>query len=146
ATGFHRELRRSLVPGAQQVGREIGEQISRGIQAQLRDVYAPVHQAAQRAQARATRDGSEVGGAFARGLRGHLEAGIRSLPRTELDADAAAAQRTIQELRARIESLSGKTVGIDIDAGGAQAEVAALQRELRALDLEDVSVNVRGDV
>src|SRR5690606_26027157 len=89
ATGFHRELRRSLVPGAQQVGREIGEQISRGIQAQLRDVYAPVHQAAQREQARATRDGSEVGGAFARGVRARLEAAFRTLPRIELDADAS---------------------------------------------------------
>jgi len=146
ARGFHRELRKSLVPGAEQIGREVGAQIARGVQAQLGDVYAPLREAARREQARAGQDGAQVGGAFARGVKAQLEAAFRSLPKIELDADASEAQRKVQELRARIETLSGKTVGIDIDAGAALAEVAAIRRELEQLDGKDASVDVRADI
>lgn len=146
ATGFHRQLRKDLVPGAQQLGQQIGQEIARGVKARLGDVYEPLREQARQEQRRAPQDGAQVGGAFARGVKTSLEAAFKSLPKIKLDADATEAQQTIQEIRTRIETLSGKTVGIDIDASAAQAEVAALQRELQALDGKDVSIDVRADI
>ena len=146
ATGFHKDLKKSLVPGAYKLGQDIGKEIGRGIKDSLRGVYEPLQRETRQQQQRAPREGAAVGGAFARGVKSSLEAAFKSLPKIELDAESSEAQRKIQDLRARIETLSGKTIGIDVDAGTAQAEVAAIQRELAALDGESVSVDVRADV
>jgi chemotaxis protein histidine kinase CheA len=146
ATGFHKELKKSLVPGAYKVGQDIGKEIGRGISDSLKGVYEPLREETQRQKQRAPQDGAAVGGAFARGVKSAMEAAFKSLPKIELDAESTEAQRKIQDLRTRIETLSGKTVGIDIDAATAQAEVVALQRELEALDGQDVSVDVRADI
>ncbi|MGI5274876.1 NlpC/P60 family protein [Nonomuraea sp. CA-218870] len=146
ATGFQKTLRKQLVPGAYQVGQEIGKEIGRGISDSLKGVYEPLREQTRRQQQQAPKDGAQVGGAFARGVKSAMEAAFRSLPKVELDADSSEAQRKVQDLRTRIETLSGKTVGIDVDAATAQAEVAAIQRELSALDGRDVSVDVRADI
>ncbi len=146
ATGFHKSLAKSLVPGAYKVGQDIGKEIGRGISDSLKGVYEPLKEETQRQRQRAPQDGAAVGGAFARGVKSAMEAAFKSLPKITLDAESTEAQRKIQDLRTRIETLSGKTVGIDIDAGTAQAEVAAIQRELAALDGKDVSVDVRADI
>jgi hypothetical protein len=146
ASGFIKTLKKQLVPGAYQVGQDVGKEIQRGISDQLKGVYEPLKEQTRRQQQQAPREGAQVGGAFARGVKSAMEAAFKSLPKVELDADSSDAQRSIQELRARIETLSGKTVGIDIDAGAAQAEVAAIQRELSAIDGRNVSVDVRADI
>lgn len=146
ASGFIKTLKKQLVPGAYSVGQDVGKEIQRGISDQLKGVYEPLKEQTRRQQQQAPKDGAQVGGAFARGVKSAMEAAFKSLPKIELDADSSDAQRSIQELRARIETLSGKTVGIDIDAGAAQAEVAAIQRELSAIDGRNVSVDVRADI
>lgn len=146
ATGFQKTLKKQLVPGAYQVGQDIGKEIQRGIQDALKGVYEPIREQTRRQQQQAPREGAQVGGAFARGVKQAMEAAFKSLPKVELDAESSEAQRKVQDLRTRIETLSGKTVGIDIDAATAQAEVAAIQRELSAIDGRDVSVDVRADI
>lgn len=146
ATGFVKRLRRDLLPGAEKLGQEVGQQISRGISSQLTGVYEPLREQARRQQPNAQQDGAQVGGAFARGFRARLEAAFKALPKAEIDADSTEAQRKIAELRTRIETLSGKTVGVDIDAAAALAEVESIRRELATLDRDDVTIDVRADV
>src|SRR5690606_40210096 len=93
ATGFHRQLRKDLVPGAQQLGQQIGQEIARGVKARLGDVYEPLREQARQEHRRAPQDGAQVGGAFARGVKTSLEAAFKSLPKIKLDADATEAQR-----------------------------------------------------
>ncbi len=85
-------------------------------------------------------------GAFATKMRRDLEAAVKALPKITLDADSSDADRKVVELRGKIEELSGKTVGVDIDAGAAMAEITALQDELRALDASSANVQVKADV
>lgn len=146
ASGFVRDLKKNLVPGAYKLGQDLGKEVNRGIQDSLKGVYEPIREQTRRQQAQAPRDGAQVGGAFAQGFRRAVEAGVRALPKIELNADSSDAQRKIQELRARMETLSSKTIGIDIDAGAAQSEVAAIQRELSALDGKRVAADVRVDI
>lgn len=146
AQNFIKELKKQIVPGAYSVGQDIGKEIQRGISDQLKGVYEPLKEQTRRQQQQAPKDGAQVGGAFARGVKSAMEAAFKSLPKVALDADSSEAQRKVQELRARIETLSGKTVGIDVDAGTAQAEIAAIQRELSSIDGRSVSVDVRADI
>ncbi|HEY9523705.1 MAG TPA: hypothetical protein VIR33_10730, partial [Thermopolyspora sp.] len=85
------------------------------------------------------------GGAFAQKVRAQVEAAARALPKIPIDADSTPAQRQIQDLRLRLEALSDKTVGIDVDAATALAEVAAVQAELDRLNRQAVTLDVDVD-
>jgi len=48
ADGFIKTLRKQLVPGAYQVGQDIGKEIQRGISDQLKGVYEPLKRETER--------------------------------------------------------------------------------------------------
>ncbi|MER7213219.1 hypothetical protein ABT340_39665 [Streptosporangium sp. NPDC000239] len=84
------------------------------------------------------------GGAFAQKVRTQVEAAARALPKIPIDADSSPAQRQIADLRGRLESLSGRTVGVDLDAASAMSEIRALESELRGLG-RDTTIDLRAD-
>ena len=57
--------------------------------------------------------GDESGGAFSDGFKKRLKAALDSLPQAKLDADSTEADRKVAELRARMEELLGKEIGVD---------------------------------
>ncbi|WP_433363994.1 NlpC/P60 family protein [Streptosporangium sp. CA-115845] len=146
AKTFTADLKRQLLPGAYKVGQDVGRDIQRGIKDSLGGVYDSLKQQSQRQQQQAPAEGAAVGGAFAQGFKRALQSALQSLPKVEVDANTSPAQAQIQQLRARMEALSSRTVGIDIDAGAAQAELAAIQRELSSIDGRAVSADLRVDV
>lgn len=146
AKTFIAELKKQILPGAYGLGQDIGRDIQRGISDSLKGIYEPLKEQTRKQQTQAPKDGADIGGAFAQGFKARLEAAFRSLPKAEIDADSTAAQVKISELRTRMQELASKTVGIDLDAGAALAEVAAIQRELSALDGKNVSADVRVDI
>lgn len=79
-----------------------------------------------------------------RGLAG-LRSALRALPAVVLDADATQADREVAALRARIESLAGQRIGIDISGAQARREVASIQNELDRLSRDSPDIAVRVD-
>jgi hypothetical protein len=84
-------------------------------------------------------------GAFERELKAKVEAAIAQLPTIELKADSTDAEIELVRIRAELEKLQAKKIGIDIDAGAALAEVAALQAALVRLAAEHPNVQIEAD-
>jgi hypothetical protein len=55
------------------------------------------------------------------------------------------AKQALADLRDRMAELSGRTIGIDLDAGAAKAEIAAIERELQRLNTTSTDIDVRVD-
>ncbi|GHE28690.1 hypothetical protein GCM10017673_33980 [Streptosporangium violaceochromogenes] len=145
AKGFIDGLKKQLVPAAYNLGQTVGKDVQRGIQDALGGIYAPLQEQTKKQRQQAPRDGEETGGAFAQGFKKRLTAALKTLPKAELDADASPAARKVQELRSSLVALSGKTVGVDVDAAAAVAELRTIKAELESLD-GSADVAVRADV
>ncbi|MCW2904931.1 MAG: Metalloendopeptidase-like rane protein [Streptosporangiaceae bacterium] len=148
-SGFHQKIKaelRTLAPEFVRIGRDIGQSIGSGIRSGIGDpLSGPMEESRRRQRQRAPRDGDEIAGAFARSFKTRLEAAFKALPKATINADSSPADRKIAEFRARMEELSKKTVGVDIDAGAAMAELKALKSELASVG-RNATINVRADV
>jgi phage-related protein len=146
APTFHDRLKAQVLPAAdrigEDVGRRMGEAISRHIVVTIPDA---VTDGGRRARVSATREGGQVGGAFGRAVSRKLEEAFRSLPRANVRLGDTGLNADLDRLRARIQTLSGKTIGIDIDAGAALAEITAVDAALARIAAENPDVNVRVD-
>ncbi|MFF7098545.1 hypothetical protein ACFY9A_40235, partial [Streptomyces rubradiris] len=143
---FHNRLRAAVLPAADRVGedagRRMGDAISRHITINIPDA---VTSGGRRARAVADREGNQVGGAFGRSVKRKLEEAFRSLPRADVRLGDTGINADIDRLRARIQTLSGKTIGIDIDAGAALAEITDIDARLQRLAAENPNVQIRTD-
>ncbi|MEV0382426.1 hypothetical protein [Nonomuraea sp. NPDC050643] len=61
----------------------------------------------------------------------------------QIDIDPA--RQALADLQARMAELSGRTIGIDLDAGAAKAEIAAIERELQQLNASSTDIDIRLD-
>ncbi|MGH3584718.1 MAG: hypothetical protein ACRDQ0_00180 [Pseudonocardia sp.] len=128
------------------IGQQIGSQIASRITAEIRSALTQgIRQGGAAARPAATRQGEETGGAFARAMKAHLQAAFRSLPKINIDANTSEADANLQALRVRMETLSSKRIGIDIDAAAARTEIEEIEEELRRLGASHPNVAVRAD-
>lgn len=81
-------------------------------------------------------------GSFAAQVRRALERAQAALPKLEVGASTTPAQRELETLRARLEALSGKRIGVDIDAADALAELTALETQLTELAARTTDIDV----
>lgn len=146
AQGIDARLRAALVPPASQIGDEVGRIIGRQIAAQMAPAIRDgINNGARAARPAATRQGDETAGAFSRALKARLEAAFRSLPKADVRLSDTGFDADMARLRARLESLSGKRIGIDVDAGTALAEITDIEARLKRLGAEHPNVQVRAD-
>jgi phage-related protein len=142
---FAKDLNGQLVPQGSKLGESIGKAISAGIAKGLGDpLTGPLDESTKKQRPRAPKQGEELGGAFAQGFKKRLQAALSSLPKIKIDADSSEADRRLAELRARMEELAGKTIGVDIDAAKALAELNAIKVELGKVG-QNASIDVRAD-
>lgn len=128
------------------IGEQIGQQIASRITAALRDaVRDGVTRGGQAARPAAARQGEETGGAFARSMKARLEAAFKSLPKANVSLDETGVDADLARLRARMETLSGKRIGIDVDVAAAQAEITDIEARLLRLGAAHPNVSVRAD-
>ncbi|MGV9352279.1 hypothetical protein [Streptomyces misionensis] len=128
------------------IGQQIGQQIAARISASVRDSLRDgVTQGGRVARPAATRQGDDAGGAFSRAMKARLEAAFKSLPRADVRLSDTGFDADLARLRARLETLSGKRIGIDVDAGVALAEIADIEERLRRLGAQHPNVQVRAD-
>ncbi|MFF3166487.1 aggregation-promoting factor C-terminal-like domain-containing protein [Streptomyces sp. NPDC003273] len=143
---FHNRVKAQVLPAADRIGRDVGQRIGEAISANI-SVSIPdgVVAGGRRARVAADREGGQVGGAFGRSVKRKLEEAFRSLPRADVRLGDTGINADIDRLRARIQTLSGKTVGIDIDAGAALAEIADINARLERLAAENPSIQIQTD-
>lgn len=146
ARGIYAQLQRALVPPARQIGDEVGRIIGRQITTQLTSaVRDGINAGGRAARPAAARQGDETAGAFSRSLKARLEAAFRSLPKADVGLSTTGFDADMARLRARLETLSGKRIGIDVDAATALAEITDVEARLRRLGAEHPNVQVRAD-
>ncbi|WP_329069893.1 peptidoglycan DD-metalloendopeptidase family protein [Streptomyces sp. NBC_01429] len=145
-TNFHSRLLAAVLPAADRVGRQAGErmgdQISRHIVITLPDAVTRGGQAATRA---AARQGDDAGGAFSRSLRNKLTAAFKAMPKLDVRLSDTGVDAELARLRAKMEQLSNKRIGIDIDAATASAQIRRIEAELKRLGAQHPNVQVRAD-
>ncbi|MFD8941277.1 hypothetical protein ACFV00_04605 [Streptomyces californicus] len=147
---FHQRLSAAVLPSADRVGRRagdiIGERLGEAIgRHMLTAIPSAINHAGQAAQAASRRQGDQNAGAFASSMRRHLTAAFRSMPHLDVRITATGADAELARLRAKLEQLSNKRVGIDISAEAARAEIERIERELERLGASHPNVQVRAD-
>ncbi|MGW2709556.1 peptidoglycan DD-metalloendopeptidase family protein, partial [Streptomyces sp. NPDC001356] len=143
---FHNRTKAQVLPAADRIGRDVGQRIGQAIADNISiNIPDGVTAGGRRARVAADREGGQVGGAFGRSIKRKLEEAFRSLPRADVRLGDTGINADIDRLRARIQALSGRTIGIDIDAGAALAEITDINARLERLAAENPSVMVRTD-
>ncbi|MFE2012315.1 peptidoglycan DD-metalloendopeptidase family protein [Streptomyces sp. NPDC059491] len=150
APNFHRQMQRIALPAADRVGQEAGRLFGdRMADAIVRQVGAALPQAVQAggqaATRAASRQGDDAGGAFARSLKTKLTAAFRAMPKLNVGLDDTGVDAQLARLRARMQTLAGKRVGVDVDAGAALVEIERIEAELLRLGASHPNIAVRAD-
>ncbi|MYV64570.1 peptidoglycan DD-metalloendopeptidase family protein [Streptomyces sp. SID2131] len=150
ATQFHTKLKAIVLPSADRVGEEAGRRLGDALSDALMRQVAPalpqaVTAGGQAATRAAARQGDDAGGAFARSLKTKLTVAFRSLPKMNVGLDDTSVDAQLARLRAKLEQLSNKRIGIDVSTVAAEAEVARIQAELERLGAQHPEVSVRAD-
>jgi len=125
ARGWNTTLRRELVPSSGQVGDEVGHTMSRHITENM------------------AKAGTESAGAFSDTFQKRLRAALEKLPKAKIDGDSSPVDKKVEAIRLKLEALSKKKIGIDIDASAAMKELATLDAELKAVAHEAGNIDVR---
>lgn len=128
------------------IGQQIGEQIANRIKDAVADALKTgITIGGQKAKGAATRQGDETGGAFARALRAKLTEAFRAMPKLQVSLADTGVDAELARLRARMETLSNKRIGVDVDVAAADAEVADISERLQRLGAAHPNVTVRSD-
>ncbi|MFF5760762.1 transglycosylase SLT domain-containing protein [Streptomyces longwoodensis] len=147
APNFHANLKTMVLPAAARVGedagRRMGEEISRHIRVAIPDA---INTGGRTARVAATRQGDDNAGAFARAFKSRLEVAFRSLPRPNVRLSTTGFDADLARVRARMETLANKRVGVDVDAATAFAELSAIDAELARLGAGATDIQVRADI
>ncbi|MFD4699764.1 peptidoglycan DD-metalloendopeptidase family protein [Streptomyces niveus] len=143
---FHSRLSALVLPIADRVGADAGRRMGRAISDNI-VVAIPnaVIRGGRAAQNAARRQGDDVGGAFAGSIRRKLTVAFKAMPKLDIRLSDTGVDAELARLRARMETLSNKRVGIDVDAGAAKAEIKAIEAELKRLGAEHPNIAVRAD-
>ncbi|MFJ7523334.1 hypothetical protein ACIQ1S_00195 [Streptomyces griseus] len=147
---FHRRLAASVLPSADRVGRQagdiIGERIGEAIGRRL-TIAIPdaITRGGRAGTVAAGRQGDDAGGAFARSIRRKLEAAFKAMPKLDIRLGDTGVDAELARLRARMETLRNKTIGIDISTADAEREIVAIDAKLRELGASHANVDVRAD-
>ncbi|CAM5416459.1 transglycosylase SLT domain-containing protein [Streptomyces purpurascens] len=147
APAFHTKLKAIALPAAErageEAGRRFGEAMSRHIAVAIPNA---VNSGGNAARAASTRAGNDNAGAFGRAFKSRLEVAFRSLPRPDVRINDTGFNADLARIRSRMESLSGKRIGVDIDADTAFAELEAIDAKLAELGSRSPNIQVRSDI
>jgi hypothetical protein len=91
-------------------------------------------------------DGRVFGGAFAIEAKQKIASTLRNLPEINLDADVSPAERAVAALRAQLEALGEKSIGVDIDRDRFAQELAYVSGQLESLARDPKSITLKYDL
>ncbi|MFD7776659.1 peptidoglycan DD-metalloendopeptidase family protein [Streptomyces sp. NPDC059753] len=139
-------MRASLADDGQRIGNALGDAIGDALARRVADAIPDaITRGGQRARGSATRQGNNNAGAFADSMRRRLEAAFRAMPKLDIRLGDTGVDAELARIRAKLEQLSNKRIGIDVSAEAAAAEVAHLEEQLRRLGAAHPNIAVRAD-
>ncbi|MDO0916800.1 hypothetical protein QQM39_40125 [Streptomyces sp. DT2A-34] len=140
-------LRASLASDGQRIGNDLGDAIGDAMARQIATALPNAVRNGGRAAQTASRNaGNDNAGAFGRAFRNRLEVAFRSLPRPDVRLNDTGFNADLARLRARMETLAGKRIGVDVDAETAIAEITAIDAQLAELGSRSPNIQVRADI
>jgi hypothetical protein len=140
-------MRAALTGDAQRIGNDLGDAIGDALARRIvTAIPSAINNGGRAARTASTRQGDDNAGAFARSFENRLRAAFRNLPRPDVRLSDTGFNADLARLRARMETLSGKRVGVDIDAATALAEIDAITAELDRLGARSPSIQVTADI
>ncbi|MDX2978143.1 peptidoglycan DD-metalloendopeptidase family protein [Streptomyces microflavus] len=143
---FHAKLKALVLPIADRVGREAGERMGEAISNNIVIAIPNAITRGGRAGVRAAgRQGDDAGGAFARSIRRKLEAAFKAMPKLQVGLADTGVDAELARIRARMETLRNKTIGVDVSTADAEREIVRIDAELRRLGASHADVEVRAD-
>lgn len=143
---FHAKLKAAALPVADRVGMEMGRRMGEAISNNLViAIPAAINQGGNAAQTAARRQGDDVGGAFSNSIRRKLEIAFKAMPKLDIRLGDTGINAELARLRAQMETLSKKRIGVDIDAMAADVEFARIEAELTRLGENHPNIAVRVD-
>ncbi|MFI6897581.1 hypothetical protein ACIBM4_26055, partial [Streptomyces sp. NPDC050256] len=143
---FHTKLKALVLPIADKVGEEAGKRMGEAISKNIViSIPQAINQGGKLGVKAAGRQGDDAGGAFSRSLKRKLEVAFRAMPKLQVGLADTGVDAELARLRSKLEQLSGKRIGIDVDAGAARAEVLRIEKELQRLGAEHPNIAVRAD-
>lgn len=119
-------------------GRDFSKEFSRIVRASLGDLPLP-------GPAETKSKGAAAGGSFADSFRRRVEAALKSLPDIKVNADTSNADLALAAVRAELKDLASKTIGVDVDAGLALAQLDRIKAELARISAESPNIAVQID-
>lgn len=143
---FHEKLKAIVLPGADSVGTQLGQIIGNAMAVQVaKALPKAIADGAKAAKGEAVKQGSSTGGAFADSLRAKLTAAFRAMPKLDIGLNDTGVDAQLARLRAKLEDLRNKRIGIDISAADADAKIQELDDKLAILGAQSPNVRVRVD-
>lgn len=130
AQGLSEKIRAQVVPSASGVGAEWGGKFNDGVTSRIGDVMSR-WSAEQDAQAKS--GGSKAGDTYASSFRQKIDAALRDIPPVELTANSTEAEKSVAKLRADLDELKGKEIGVDLTTTQATEKLDKIKGELTAL-------------
>ncbi|GAB1326969.1 aggregation-promoting factor C-terminal-like domain-containing protein [Streptomyces sennicomposti] len=146
APAFHDKLKAMVLPAADRVGAEAGRRMGDAISDHIViSIPSAINRGGQAGRAAATRQGDSAGGAFANSIRRKLEVAFKAMPKLDVKLGDTGVDAELARIRAKLEQLSGKRIGVDVSVERAEAEITRLEAQLRELGAEHPNVAVRAD-
>ncbi|MEV7425159.1 peptidoglycan DD-metalloendopeptidase family protein [Streptomyces sp. NPDC091212] len=143
---FYNKLKALVLPVADRVGKDAGERMGKAISDNIIiSIPEAIVKGGQLGVRAAGKQGDDAGGAFSRSLRRKLEAAFRAMPKLDVKLGDTGVDAELARIRAKLEQLSNKRIGIDVSAERAEAEVTRLEARLRELGAQHPNVQVRAD-
>ncbi len=144
---FHEKLKAVVLPAATRVGEEAGRQFGDAMSRHITvAIPSAINNGGRAARTASTRQGDDNAGAFGRAFKNRLQVAFRSLPRPEVRLSTTGFDADLARVRARMETLSGKRIGVDVDVATAAAEIESIDAQLAALGSRSPNVQVRADI
>jgi len=142
ATGFSEDIRSQLVPAAGDIGNEWGQRCSEGINTSLGDFMGRWGES-QASQAGTS--GSASGERYGTAFRDKIEEIIGELPPAEVTANTTEAQAALDRLRANLDELHTKEIGVDMTDAEAMAKIEEVKAALEDLRLQDAGLMINAN-
>ncbi|MFJ7417995.1 peptidoglycan DD-metalloendopeptidase family protein [Streptomyces uncialis] len=144
--GIYAAMQAQVADIGDRLGEQIGQRIASQITQEVRSsLQQGITQGGRAARPAAARQGEQAGGAFARSIRARLEAAFRNMPHIEVGLNDTGVDADLARLRARLESLADRTIGVDIDAATAREQAADIEQRLQRLGALHPNIAVRAD-
>ncbi|MFF7194516.1 transglycosylase SLT domain-containing protein [Streptomyces sp. NPDC008079] len=143
---FNEKLRAMVLPLAEKLGRDLGQKIGDALTLPIaRAIPRAVEEGVKASKAGAARGGESTGGAFADSLRAKLTAAFKAMPKLDVGLTDTGVDAQLARLRAKLEDLRAKRIGIDISAEDADRKISDLDARLARLGASSPNVRVRVD-